>query len=620
MDSTGQRLIEDWSAIQSKIDTYSWAKSIYESMKTKTDSWIAGYADEPTRIAGWVHNYICEDCAVHLIFDPAVPGSHRCSQCGKPRRDAVANEAWCAAYRSHACLEVFHAAVLYNLTGHIEYLNYIRKVLDFFSTHLEALEVRTPEGFEGIFAGINLADAIGICRLITGMELVKEQLSVSELTRYKERFFFPMAEFLDRKAGGTPNISCWMKSALGMIGLFFHEPKWCQLAADGYEGIKEQLTTGLLPEGFWYESSFHYHFYCAEGLTYYAAFCKLYDYDFSQFTEAIRSMYRYPTKYEFPNGLFPSPNDGWPFRTYKHYAHQYEWIQHMFDEPVFRYALSHCYDGEMIGSLPRLLFGTDWAAERHAYEQQHGVSLEPDRVSRVDPDIHYTMLQNREASIFFKYGFVISGHSHADVMNFELYLKDEIISRDISNSGYSSDVFKQWQRKSIAHNTVIVDRTNQPHRPPGVMLEFDAERNRCVAEARNVYPGHHYRRSLSLTEASLEDVFTCDSEDGMMHTYDWLFHCSGELKHDLPMVPVPPPGDADGYHLMQNVQSCEVHGDWSITWELESKSITLAMVGEPGTTVYIFRGYEHRTDFLRWGVMVRRRGTNARFKAAYRFG
>lgn len=610
---------------------FPWAKEIAGSMKSETDWWVGHYRDDPSRIAGWGHHYFCSHCSSSLVFDPAKPGEHRCGKCGASRDDDDVNEAWNAMYRSAAGTQVFHAAVLYRLYEDPAYLAFIRKVLSFYSDHFDSFRVRTPPGFEGRFSGINLSDAVAVCWMLNGLELVREQLEMTELDRYKHRFFLPMAEFLHTMRGGTPNISIWMKSALGMTGLFFDEREWCRHAAEGEEGINRKLADGLLPQGFWYESSFVYHFLCVDGLTYYAAFCELYDYDFPELKQAVRKMYRYPLQYAFPNGQFPSPNDGWPHKSFADYAHQYEWIRNVYDEAPFRYALSLCYgetpdaggNGNSNGGVARLLFGTDWRAEREAYERAKQLSLEPPRQSFCDEGIHYCMLQNDQASVFLKYGFVIREHSHADIMNFELFLKDELISRDISNSGYGSDLFREWQRKSIAHNTVFVDRTNQPNRPPGRMLAFTPSRNGCTVAADDVYPGMMFTRSMQLLEDRLIDEFSVTAiqggADAGEHTFDWLFHCSGEAHCDLPMLPAQPPGEADGYQLMQDVRSCATDDVWEASWALPDKRLTLSMAGCPGTTVYLFQGYEHRSDLLRWGVMVRRTGESATFKAEYRF-
>lgn len=622
-------LVKDWPAIHDKITRYPWAKQIAEQTKAETDQWIAQYADDLTRISGWGHNYFCSFCASALVFDVNKPTEHRCSHCDAIRHDDEANEAWNAAYRSKTGTQVFSAAVLYNLHGDLKYLTYIRKVLAFLSEHLESFRVRTPRGFEGRFSGINLMDAVTICWMLNGMHLVRDELPEDELELAKLRFFFPMASFLNTKDGGTPNIACWMKSALGMIGLFFGEHEWCRLAEDGHEGINKELAKGLLPQGFWYESSFHYHFYCADGLTHYAAFCALYGYEQSTFTDSVRKMYRYPLQYAFPNGKFPSPNDGWPLLSFANYARQYEWIRNVYDEPNFRYALAQCYDdnndgaSEYVGTLPRLLFGTDWRSELECYQREHGASIRPERVSRCDEDIHYVLLQNPQTSVFLKYGFVISEHAHADVMNFEIFLKDEIVSRDISNAGYGSDIFREWQRKAIAHNTVMVDRINQPNRPAGKLVSFDSVANSCLVQADDVYPGITYKRSFNLLDDRLQDEFMITKEaashtNSEKHTFDWFFHCSGELECELPMENTSAPGDGDGYQLMQDVQSCAVDRDWQISWKLPGKRVRLEMAGCSGTTVYIFRGYEHRSDLLRWGVMVRRTGTSATYKAEYR--
>jgi hypothetical protein len=624
--SDARRMVEDWSAIRDKIETFEWARSIVGRFKPETDWWVAHYEDDVNRIAGWGHHYFCDRCFAALIFDPAKPSEHRCSGCGELRVASEADEAWCYIYRTSACSQVFQAAVLYRLYGDAAYLTYIRRVLSFLSDNYGSFQVRTPPGQEGRFSGCDLTDGVAVIWLLNGMELVKDAFAREELEVWKRRFFIPQAEFLIEKIGCTPNIICWMKAAAGMIGLFFDERIWCERAAEGENGIKRKLADGLLPEGFWYEASFHYHFYCAEGLTYYHAFCKLYDYDFPILEDALLRMYRYPVKYAFSNGEFPNPNDGWPLLKFANYAQQYEWIRSVHDEAPFRYALSRSYElpdqahlGANVGGVARLLFGRDWENER--FDALPSGSGLPDGRSRYDKDIYFAQLQSGEATIFLKYGFVLEGHSHADIHHFELFLKDEIVSRDVSNSGYGSDLFREWQRKTIAHNSVMIDRANQPNRPAGRMELFDLERNLCAVAADEVYPGIGFARRLQLEPDRLMDEFevrpTAGSEEE--HVIDWLFHCSGDLGTSLELTPCNPPGSADGYQMMLDTSCCETNEAWEAVWTLGDKRITLRMAGAPGTTVYVFRGYEHRLDKTRWGVMVRRTGRTALYKAEYRW-
>lgn len=612
-------LVNDWQTVKNKVEAHSWAKRIVSAAKQDTDWWVAHYEDDASRIAGWGHNYFCEHCYAMLAFDRAEPYAHKCGGCGQVRRDDTANEAWNASYRSQSCSQVFSAAVLYNLYEDASYLQFIRNVLQFYCDHYGHFSVRTPPGVEGTFAGIDLADGVAVTQLMNGLELVKDFLTEDELALYKSRFFIPLAAFLTEKVGCTPNINCWMRAAAGMIGLFFNERIWCERAAAGEHGIRQKLAEGLLPSGFWYEGSFQYHFYNASGLTYYLAFCKLYGYEFPELENGLLSMYRYPVLYAFPNGQFPSPNDGWPFLTFNNFAHQYEWIRNVCDEAPFRYALAQCYDDANDGGLPRLLFGTDWKQEAAGTGLQ-GEGL-PDGKSRCDQDIYFSLLQNGDAAVFMKYGFMLEGHSHADIMNIELFLKDEIISRDISNTGYNSDLFREWQRKTIAHNSVMVDCRNQPNRPRGQLLAFDSERNLCRAAADGVYPGIRFERHLELLGDRLSDEFVVASEPGHSdtHTFDWIFYCSGELEHRLPVSKAEPPGDQDGYQLMMDTVCCDVDGDWEVRWVLQGKALTLKMAGCPGTRLFLFRGNEHRLDKTRWGVMVRRTGTGATFRAEHHF-
>lgn len=617
-------MVEDWQAVRDKIAAYAWARGIVDAFRPDTDWWAAHYADDAARVAGWGHHYFCDKCFAALVFDPAKPGEHRCSGCGELRIAQEADDAWCYIYRTSACTHVFQAAVLYKLYGEAKYLAFIRRVLAFLCDNYGSFEVRTPPGQEGRFTGCDLTDGVAVIWLLNGLELVKEDLEAEELARYKEDFFIPEAAFLIEKVGVTPNIICWMKAAAGMIGLFFDEPIWCRRAAEGEHGIKRKLADGLLPEGFWYEASFHYHFYCAEGMTYYLAFCKLYGYDFPILEDALLRMYRYPVKYAFASGEFPNPNDGWPLLRFANYAHQYEWIRAVHDEAPFRYALSRSYDkpdpghpGAKIGGVARLLFGRDWEEERFDGPADR-IGL-PDGRSRYDADIYFARLEAGEAAVFLKYGYVIEGHAHADIMNFELFVRDEIVSRDISNSGYGSELFREWQRKTIAHNSVMIDRRNQPNRPPGRMERFDETLGLCAAAADEVYPGIGFGRELRLTAERLHDIFEVRPADGHdeTHDIDWLFHCEGDFESPLAFVPCEPPGSADGYQLMLETARCEVDGDWEAAWTCGDKRIVLRMGGAPGTTVYKFKGYEHRLDKLRWGVMVRRQGRAATFRATY---
>ncbi|THF82158.1 heparinase II/III domain-containing protein [Cohnella fermenti] len=619
-----RRMVEDWQAIRDKIADRDWARAIVDGFRPQTDWWVAHYEDDADRVAGWGHHYFCDKCFAALAFDPARPGEHICTGCGEARVDAEADDAWCYLYRMAASTHLFQAAILYKLYGDPAYLAFVRRVLDFLCLNYGSFRVRTPPGQEGLFTGCDLTDGVAVIWLLSGMELVKDELSSAELDRYKQRFFLPEAEFLLDKVGVTPNIICWMKAAAGMTGLFFDEPELCRRAAEGEHGIKRKLAEGLLPEGFWYEASFHYHFYCAEGLTYYFAFCKRYGYDFPELEDALVRMYAYPVKYAFPNGEFPNPNDGWPLLRFGNYAHQYEWMQAVVDRAPYRYALARCYErpdpahpGASIGGVARLLFGRDW--DRESFDpDEPGL---PDGRSRFDPDICFALLRSGGSAVFLKYGYVIEGHSHADIMNFEWFVRDEVVSRDISNSGYGSTLFKEWQRKTIAHNSVMLDRRSQPLRPFGTMERFDAETASCVAAAEEVYPGIGFARGLKLRPDSLSDEFEVRPADGHdeLHEFDWLFHCEGRFDSPLVFAPCPPPGDGDGYRLMQETARCDTDGDWEATWTLADKRVTLRMEGAPGTEIYVFRGCEHRLDKLRWGVLVRRTGQRTLFKAEYRW-
>ncbi|MDG0811609.1 hypothetical protein [Cohnella rhizosphaerae] len=202
MTNRTKKMVEDWQAVREKIASFDWARGIVDGFKPDTDWWVANYADDASRVAGWGHHYFCDKCFAALIFDPGKPGEHRCSGCGELRIAQEADDAWCYIYRTSACTQVFHAAVLYNLYGDPAYLSFIGKVLGFLCDHYGSFEVRTPPGQEGKFTGCDLTDGVAVIWLLNGMELVKGSFTDEEMEHYKQTFFIPEAAFLIEKVGG----------------------------------------------------------------------------------------------------------------------------------------------------------------------------------------------------------------------------------------------------------------------------------------------------------------------------------------------------------------------------------------------------------------------------------
>ncbi len=609
----------DWEQVQKNIDNYGWAQRVHRQLHEYTAGWMKRYEDSVERIAGWGHYYFCSECFVKLPFEPDVPDEHKCTSCGHRNEGSEYDEAWNYLYRDEVAKTVFYAGVLFQLNKDQAYVEWIRKVLRFYSEHYDELEVRVPSNFVGKIAGINLCDAVNVIWLLQGMQLVKDELTETELELYKSKLFLPEAELLFGQSRIINNIPCWMMSAVAMIGMFFKEEEWLDKAVLSEFGLINQLSKGVTREGFWMEGSFHYHFYCAEPFLYVLQFAKQYGVKLPSIEETVLRMYQYPVQIAFRNGRFPNPNDGWPLVSFSAYAGQYEWMNTLHPDPSLEHALSISYDNYY---MPSFAFGgmcdshPDGWVQRLLFGKDHYEKLEMGLLpSRCDDHIKFSMLRNEQVELFVKYGFHQRNHSHPDTMNIEICLAEDPVSYDISNTGYGSQLFREWQRKSVAHNTVVVDRHDQVERASGIVEYFDETDNSAKFRANDVYEGVDYVRSLELDGLQLKDTFVVQSDDE--HTMDWLFHCAGEQTTDFVTAPCDPIGTEDGYHHLLDLRRFATDDKWEVRWELADKTVVLEMEAEPGTEVYLFRGYEYTAEKTRAGVLVRRQGAGTVFQATY---
>lgn len=620
----------DWDRRKAAIREKPWAQAIYGKIKAEADKYVDCYRDEPERISGWGHNYSCAKCSSRLEYHVDSPRIHICPECGFKNTADKVNWAWNAAYRDRVHKSAFYAAIVYRINGDRKYVEFIRKVLQFYCEHYESLQVDVPhERFRGKIAGIHLGDAVGLVTLLNAMEILREEWTVTEKEYYKEKLFIPEVNmFLDfSERMGIFNINCWLKSAIGMAGAFFNDTDMAGHAVEGPYGIRAQLEKGVTSEGFWFEGSFTYHFYCLQGLTQYLYLKKIYspeEEDTKYLQQVLEKMYILPLDMAFENGYLPNPNDGWPRIHLRSFIGQYTYIHRITENPRFSEALMRyspwkdekleTSDSEAIDTLenevPYLLF----AEENEVIPVDSAISNEVPGSLNLE-GTGFCMLRSKGMEVFLKYGLHTPSHAHPDIMNIEISALGDVISYDLSTNGYGSFLYAEWQRFSISHNTVLIDQENQVSRGPGETMHFDGRENRIRALARGVYPGVDYVRELRLLNLRLLDSFEVYSKDE--HIMDWVFYCKGDISYDFNASDSRKPGHDNGYQHMLDCRVFRTNGQWSVCWVLDGHILELTMEGVPDTEVYIFNSYEDTINHTRYGLLVRRKGKGTVYKANY---
>lgn len=618
----------DWKAVEEKIKTEEWAGELYRQTRENLDRFMENYHDEASRVTGWFHHYNCEKCQGRLIFNIENPDEHVCSVCGHVNRGETITRVWYNMYRGRANSSIYDTAAAYRLTGDGKYIAHIEKILDFYSENYDDF-VSDPiaKRFEGKLLNQHLDDATSMMTIILGLDMVRDEFSDEKLKYYYEKLFKREAEMFDFFANRIYNIPVWIKCAQAMIGIFFNEDEHIQKGIYGAFGVLDQLKEGVTEEGMWYEGSMHYHFYTVQPIAQLLYICKRSEFEIPEMGyiyETVEKLFMYPLKMMFSNKRLPNPNDAHPYLDIYHYRTQYEYAAVIYDKPIFKKVCSVIKrDSGKQGSFTSLLL--------NRWDEEGDI----DRFNTViNPESGTAMLRKGDTEVFFKFGALTHLHRHPDIMNFEMAFGGDVVSYDIGNGGYGSKLFVEWQRKTLCHNTAVIDRMDQIRRmlPKGIVEEADPENAYIKAKAKAVYEATDYTRSFKVDQNKVEDEFLV--HNWAEHDIDWFFYCEGELvcgyetekvetlaenyiKKGMPEDGYGKSEPESGYQHFMDVEKFETDGDWNVEFRLADKTVKVSMEGEPGTTVYLVNSYTADKERKRRGLVVRRRAAKTLFKTVY---
>jgi oligo-alginate lyase len=447
-------------------------------------------------------------------------------------------------------------------------------------------------------------------QILLGMDLIRNEFSTDELDGYYLDLFSKEASLFDFFATRIYNIPVWIKCAQAMIGIFFDKPEQIQSAFYEKYGILDQLERGVTEDGLWYEGSMHYHFYALQPICYVLFMCRCRGFELPGLPviyTTVEKMLTYPIKMIFRDRRFPNPNDAHPELRIDRYFQQYEYASSLFDNPLFREVCGTFYDDESEGTLTRLLFNT-WPK----------VDSLPDFGAVNNASSYTAMLKTDHTELFIKYGQHTFLHMHPDVMNIEIAFDGDRVVYDLGNGGYASFLFAEWQRMTVAHNTVCLNmksRRRFPSIPDGIVRNFDPDRNSLTVSAKGVYEASNFTRTVTVADYRIEDTFIVEARGE--YTFDWMFYCKGDVICPYETVPVESLGDDEGYQHLFDIRKFSTDSDWYVDFDLEDKTIRTTMVGEAGTEVFLVNSYTHSTEKKRYGLAVRRHTENTQFRAVH---
>ncbi|MGM0126257.1 hypothetical protein IGI37_003686 [Enterococcus sp. AZ194] len=540
----------------------------FAELKETTDSFIETWKDDPAWLSGWRHYYFCDQDGTFLAYDKQKPFEHRCSTCGTIYTDDKKNGTWVTITRNHSLTVMKNAAILYLKTGENHYLAFVKKLLLFYAKNYRSFEIHikntilpdmseyervqkdlkankvyfdpkdsdwTFKDYQINFQGPGkimaqgLSEAVALIKMMFIYTILNEHFTEEEKILINEQLLLPAVEFLNKQQFIDHNITLWREVAIQIMRLVsgtFNQDDFKRPY-----GIYEHLTNGLTTDGFWYEGSIHYHHYVMEALGYLSLFLNWSGYQDDQLEAACTKMMTFSYELAFQNGVFPNPNDGWPNVNLKTYLNVFELLtasypkkneiqsiyQELFNLPINRVALP--IEDELFFekcSATGALILTDTP---HSAKNNH-------KPSKYFLDTKLIVLRNKKFNLFLKYGVKTLSHAHYDPLTIEFTIANQLVSKDISNVGYGSELVRQWYNTPLGHNSVIVnEQLNNILYQSEIITKNEQQ---FSVKSNDIYPASEIIRSIALNDDSFAVESFAICEDAT--TIDFVQHI------DLPQV------------------------------------------------------------------------------------
>lgn len=589
-----------------------WGQHITATLRNSVAKRRKNPLEAPISEGGYKHHYFCPVHDTEFVFDWKKPTEHYCKLCGKYYTGVKKYDmAWIDNLHKINMSYLTSCTFLYLITGEPEYAGYISDMLHDYSTRYpnykeHAVRKSAFDESAGKMFSQSLDESIWMAEAARAFVTVKKLIPKSQQESIKSQLFAPAAELIKRKRK-TNNWQTWHNCALASLGVALEDDELIKYAIESPTyGFSDVLEKNLMSDGWWGEGSVSYHFYPLRAmiLTAEAVRCRginLYD-------ERIYSMFAAPVQGTYSNLDYVAHNDGWYGTSLKSNARLYGYAYRRYNkDSLFASVCNLCMTGNT------KLKGHEWFFCPDPDGKAEAISQE----SSVFEHIGYAVLRSGKNSAVMKFGPHGGWHGHPDKLSITLHDGEKEILPDLGSPAYGVPDHKLWYKKTIAHNTVTVDGTDQLP-TTGKLVRFESRKDGGYVEAvaDSAYNSVKMRRCLDLSPSGLTDVYTCTSDSS--HTYDYVL-----LLREAPMVAGQgtdlPEDSREGYAKISDVKEYESTGDFYL--ETSSGKIKITTPGEAKILVGRAKGPAQKKETsnvdqmsLCWPVIVRTTGCNMEVK------
>ena len=538
--------------------------------------------------------------------------------------------------------EMQAAGLLFQITGDEKYARFVRDVLEKYAVLYPTLGAHplSKNQAPGKLFHQSLNEANWLVAASIAYDCVYDFLKPAERQRFEQNVLRPMADWMSvtqaKEFDRIHNHGTWATASVGMLGLVIDDQAYVDRALygtknNGTGGFLRQLDLLFSPDGYYMEGPYYIRyalmpfFHFAEALERARPEAKIYAYRDRILEKALYSA----VQTAFPNGVLPPINDA--SRTMAITA------------PEVVLAVDLTYD--RYGANPNLLGAA--AIQNEVVLNRSGLKVARDMAASASlpqmtwPSVEFTdgfdgkrgglgILRTgvgQDATmLLMKYGVHGEGHGHFDKLHYIFFDGGREVVPDYGFSRWINIEPKfggrylpendSYAMQTVAHNTVVVDRTTQNRANFDEAEAMWADRHwfssrnanlqAMSAYARKYYPGVDMQRSMVLLrDARLRypvvvDLYRLSSTQP--HEYDYPTHYRGQLISTSAQIQADtaqrgPLGSGFGYqHLWREAQGT-VQGPLRLTWLDGNRYYTITSATSAGDEVIFGRTGAHDPNF-----------------------
>lgn len=467
----------------------------------------------------------CAKDGTLLAFDPFAPTVHRCPRCGASYQGELHYRFWIYWYQLWFAERAVHAAALARLGVDRRFGALAAAILDGYAArYVDYPNVDNVLGPTRLFFSTYL-ESIWLLQICVATDLI-EPLDPALAGRVRDRIIAPSRAIIGDYDEGGSNRQVWNDAALLAAACSLGDGTGADRVIHGPSGIVEQLSTGLLADGTWYEGD-NYHLFAHRGLWYGVTMAEQAGAQFPrELVERFQRGFSTIFATALPDFTFPSRRDS----QYAVSLRQWRTAEHV------ELGLARRVDETLIGALERMY--RDDIPRRETGRVTSSADAERNgpasALTRADlswrallcarselpplvPVAPCSALLERQGLAVFRrqsgrtyvaldYGHSGGGHGHPDRLNLLLVDGDMRWLDDFGTGSYVEDVL-HWYRSTLAHNAPLVDGRSQPAKD-GILEAYEERDGEGWIEARFSIDDVEVRRTVVVLDGYLIDEVT----------------------------------------------------------------------------------------------------------------